>query len=221
MDAPSAIPTDPAAARLLAVQLLSPAFPTGAFAYGQGLEHAMSSGAVRDGAGLQAWLADIIDYGAGWTDAVVLSLSLRTDADHATLSDLARALCLSAERMTETVEQGAAFARTAGPLTGTDQVPAPLPVAVGRACAGLGLSAAEVIGLYLHGMAQNLILGAVRFLPLGQTEGQRMLTALTPPILRVAARAAEASEDDLGGCAYGADLAAMAHETMETRIFRT
>ena len=219
MDGPSAIPTE--AARLLAVQLLSPAFPTGAFAYAQGLEYAMDRGAVGDGAAMAGWLADVLEYGAGWSDAVILSLALRPGADHAALDELARALCLTSERLTETLEQGAAFARVAAPLTGAEAAPAALPVAVGRALAGLGLPRAEIIGLYLHGQALNLIQAAVRFMPLGQAEGQRILASLAPVILRLAALATEAGEDDLGGCAIGADMAQARHETMTVRIFRT
>ena len=206
---------------LLLVQLLSPAFPTGAFAYAQGLEWAMDSGAVHDAASLAEWLRDVLEHGSGWSDAVLLSLALRPGADHADLDDLGRALCLTAERLTETLEQGAAFARTASALTGTDASPAALPVAVGRACVPLGQPVDRVVGLYLHGQALNLVQAAVRFLPLGQAEGQRVLAGLSPVILQLAARAAHATEADLGGCAIGAEIAQARHETMQTRIFRT
>ena len=219
MDGPLATPID--GARLLAVQLLSPAFPTGAFAYAQGLEWAMDAGLVGDGSALAEWLGDVLEYGSGWSDAVILSLSLRPGADHAALDDLARAMCLTAERLTETLEQGRAFAATSAALTGSSDAPAALPVAVGRALSGLDLPRAEVIALYLHGQALNLIQAAVRFMPLGQGEGQRILAARSPLILQLAAHAAEASEADLGGCAIGADLAQANHEFMQTRIFRT
>ena len=219
MDGHSAIPTE--GARLLAVQLLSPAFPTGAFAYAQGLEWAMDRGLVGNGSGLAGWIADVMEYGSGWSDAVVLSLSLRSGADHAALDELARAMCLTSERLTETLEQGAAFAATAAPLTGSDGSRVTLPIAIGRALAGLGVPRAEIIGLYLHGQALNMIQAAVRYMPLGQAEGQRILASLSPVILRLAAVAAEADEDDLGGCAIGAELAQMRHETMTVRIFRS
>ncbi|AUH63372.1 urease accessory protein UreF [Paracoccus zhejiangensis] len=219
MDGPSAIPTE--TGRLLAVQLLSPAFPTGAFAYAQGLEWAMDCGAVRDGASLTRWIGDVLEHGSGWSDAVILSLSLRPEADHAALDDLARALCLTSERLTETLEQGAAFARVAAVLTGTPETPTALPVAVGRACAGLGLPRTDIIALYLQGLALALVQAAVRFQPLGQTEGQRILAGLSPLILQLAVRAETASEADLGGCAIGAEIASARHECMETRIFRT
>lgn len=219
MAGPLATATD--SDRLLLSQLLSPAFPTGAFAFSQGLEWAMDSGAVGDAATLQAWIACVLERGGGWSDAVLLSLSLRAGADHAALDDLARALCVSAERLVETLEQGAAFARLAGPLTGTSAVAAALPVAVGRACATLAVPRTEIIALYLHAQALALVQAAVRFMPLGQSDGQHVLAALGPAILQLAARAAGAGEDDLGGCALGADLAQMRHETMETRIFRS
>jgi urease accessory protein len=219
MDGPSVIRTE--SARLLAVQLLSPAFPTGAFAFSQGLEWAMDAGLVRDGASLEIWLADVLEHGSGWSDAVILSLALRPGAEDAALDELSRALCLTSERLTETLEQGAAFARVATALTGTPGDQVALPVAVGRACAGLGLPRSEVIALYLHGQALTQVQAAVRFLPLGQAEGQRILTRLGPLILRLAARAADAGEDDLGGCALGAEISQARHETMETRIFRT
>ncbi len=218
MAAPSATPTR---ADLLAVQLLSPAFPTGAFAYAQGLEWAMDAGLVGDGTALADWLGDVLEYGSGWSDAVILSLALQPGADHAALDDLTRAMCLTSERLLETLEQGRAFAATSAPLTGTSDAPAALPVAVGRALAGLGLPPAQVIALYLHGQALNLVQAAVRFMPLGQAEGQRILAALSPLILRLAARASDAGEADLGGCAIGAELAQALHETMQTRIFRT
>ena len=60
--------------------------------------------------GLAARLSDILAYGAGWNDAVLLACALRGES-LAELADLARALAGSAERLRETEEQGAAFAR--------------------------------------------------------------------------------------------------------------
>ena len=93
--------------------------------------------------------------------------------------------------------------------------------AVGIAARRLSLSAPQVAAFYLHGFASNLVSAAVRFVPLGQTEGQRVLQALHAPITAIAARAAEATLDDIGTAALGADLAAMRHETMDVRIFKT
>lgn len=219
----TAIPTDPSittdTARLHLAQILSPAFPVGGFAWSQGLEWAMDQGLVTR-ATLPQWLADWLDHGAGWTDAVLAALALRA-TDHAALDDLARAACPTAQRLSETVEQGTAFAANIAALTGGPQPPAALPVAFGRACAALPLPHSEIIAAFLQAQAAALISAAVRFLPLGPVEGQRMLAALQPAILASAARAAQASQDDLASAAWGADIAAMRHETMPVRIFRS
>lgn len=208
------------AARLTLAQWMSPAFPVGGFAYSHGLEQAVAAGDVTDATGLEGWLADVLERGSGWSDAVLLARALDSAADHAALSDLALALCASRERAQETAALGAAFTLATNALTGAGHAPAPHPVAVGRAAAGLGLLPEEVVALYLQAFAGNLVQAAVRFVPLGQTEGQRVLMALGPLCLRLAGTACLPGAEP-GGAAVGADLAAMAHETMETRIFRT
>ncbi len=210
----------PEAARLRLAQYLSPAFPTGGFAWSQGLEWAMDQGVVT-AANLSQWLGDWLDHGAGWCDAVLLSLALRPDADHAALDDLARAMCPGAQRLTETVEQGHAFAANVATLTGQAQPPAALPVALGRACCKMPLPAPEIIGHYLQAQAAALISAAVRFMPLGPVAGQAMLAGLQPDILATAVRAGKAGPDDLASATWGADIAAMRHEMMTTRIFRS
>jgi urease accessory protein len=203
------------------VQWLSPAFPTGAFAYSHGLEFEVSAGRVTSAADLSEWLRDVLSFGAGWQDAVLLAQALELDADLVALAGMAQALAPSAERLVETMEQGAAFARATSALTGLDLPACALPVAVGQAARTLSLPKAQVIALYLHGFAANLVSAAVRFVPLGQTEGQGVLAGLHPLIQNLAAKAATATLDDLASAALQADLASMRHETMPVRIFRT
>lgn len=209
------------AALLTLVQWLSPAFPLGSFAWSQGLEWAISAGAVRDRAGLERWIGDLIEQGGLGADAVLLARALDAGADHAALADRARALAPTRERLDETEAQGAAFARTVAALTGTTQPPAPLPVALGRAAAPLGLPPGRVVALYLHAAASSLVQVAVRFVPLGQTEGQAALAALAPAIERAAGRALATPVDAIGTAAIGADMASAWHETMEVRLFKS
>ncbi|CAN1562083.1 UreF Urease accessory protein UreF [Paracoccaceae bacterium] len=208
-------------AHLTLIQWLSPAFPTGAFAYSHGLERVIAAGDVTDADSLEVWLGNILHHGAGWQDAVLLCQALSPDADHAALDALARALQPSAERLQESHEQGTAMARMVAGLTGRKLVARLLPVAVGEAVGPLHLPAAEVAQLYLQGMIGNLCTIATRHIPLGQTEGQRVLARLLPAIFDLGSAAAKAELEDLGGCALAADLAAFQHETMDVRIFRT
>ena len=206
-------------AHLCLVQWLSPAFPTGAFAYSHGLETEIATGTVTGRASLEDWLDNILRFGAGWQDAVLLAHAL--DGEAAALDDLARALAPCAERLQEGLEQGAALARTVAGITGRRLPPRMLPVAVGEAAAPLDLPKADVIALYLQGLTGNLVTIAIRHVPLGQTEGQTVLAGLAPRIHELAGQAATAPRAALGTCALAGDLAAIRHETQEVRIFRT
>jgi len=206
-------------AHLSLLQWLSPAFPTGAFAYSHGLEAEIATGAVLDAASIETWLRNILRYGAGWQDAVLLSHALDGGCD--ALDDLARALAPCAERLQEGLEQGAAFARTVTGLTGRALPPRMLPVALAEAAAPLDLPKPDVIALYLQGFAGNLVTIGIRHVPLGQTEGQIVLSRLLPLIHDLATRAVNASLDALGSCTLAGDLAALRHETQDVRIFRT
>lgn len=209
------------AALLTLVQWLSPAFPIGAYAYSHGLESVIAAEEVRDAGALRQWLADVLEFGAGRTDAILLAHSLRGGADHQSLAALARAMAPTAERLQETEELGAALTRATDALLGLTSPPLPFPIALGRAAQSLPLTAAQVIALALQAFAAGLVSAAVRFVPLGQTEGQAVLTALHPLILRLAAEAAAAPLAAIGTAAIRADMASARHETLNTRIFRT
>ena len=61
----------------------------------------------------------------------------------------------------------------------------------------------------------------MRLAPLGQSAGLRVLAALEPAIREVAAATRAATLDEIGSAAFRSDLAAMRHETLYTRLFRT
>jgi urease accessory protein len=74
---------------------------------------------------------------------------------------------------------------------------------------------------FLHALTVNLISTGVRLVPLGQTDGQRVLAALEPVAAATAERALAATLDDVGGAAFRSDIASMRHETQYTRLFRS
>ena len=98
---------------------------------------------------------------------------------------------------------------------------APYPVAVGALTGAHGIAEDDATAAYLQAFATNLISAAVRLVPLGQNTGLRVLAALEPVIVATADATRTATLDDLGGCAFRSDLAAMRHETQYTRLFRS
>lgn len=204
-------------------QWLSPSFPVGAFAYSHGLETAVAEGWIASAEDLRGWLEPILMGGSGRADAVCLSLACRaaTAEEAAEIDATARAFAPSAERLQEADLQGAAFARTVRDVWGFDLADALLPVAVGRAAALAGLPLVRTSAMYLHAFAANLTSAAIRLVPLGQTEGQAVLAALAPLCTRIAEETAEATPDSLYSNAFLSDVAAMKHETLEPRLFRS
>ena len=73
----------------------------------------------------------------------------------------------------------------------------------------------------MQAFAANLVSAGVRLIPLGQTDGLRVIARLEPLIPRLVAAALAASLEDVGGAAIMADIASMRHETQYTRLFRS
>ncbi|MBY5931766.1 urease accessory protein UreF [Tateyamaria omphalii] len=205
---------------LTLMQWLSPAFPIGAFAYSHGLEQAIADGVVADAKTLREWLRDLLGHGSGRADAILLAAAYRAD-DPSDVDATARAFAAGAERLKETDLQGAAFCDTARAVWGIEIAGLTYPVAVGAAARAVGIPLAETLPLYLHAFASNLVSVAQRALPLGQTDGQTVLATLSSVIAKTAKEAEKTPLAALSSTSFAADIAAMRHETLQPRIFRT
>jgi urease accessory protein len=214
---------------------MSPTYPVGAFGYSGGLEWAVEAGDIHNSASLTGWLATMIRRGSIFCDAAFFCHAHRAAArgdDHvlAATAELAAALAGSKERFLETTAQGRAFlqitqAAWATPvldrLTVAWDGPLAYPVAVAAACVGHGIVLIPALNAFLHSIVSNLVSAGVRLVPLGQTDGQRVLGALEAPITQTAQRALTTGLDDIGSAALRADIAGMRHETQYTRLFRS
>ena len=214
---------------------LSPAYPIGAFSYSTGIEWAVEAGDITDADTLRAWLAVMMGEGGGFADGVFFAHAHRAAAANDSgalraVAELAAAFVPSKERFLETTAQGRAFleaTRAAWPcpaivcLDNAWEGPVALPVAAGVACAGHGIALAGALHAFLHALVANWISAGVRLIPLGQTDGQRVLAALERAVDGAAAHALATPLDEVGTCAFRADLAGMRHETQYTRLFRS
>ena len=219
---------------------MSPAWPIGAFAHSGGLEWAVEASHVIDMASCGEWLADLLGHGALHNDAVLFVHAWRAasaeDGERlAEVAELAVASQTGFERHLEATAQGAAFRRIAVATAGSDRFDAllgglddaglayPVAAAVQCACNGVALEAA--LTAFLHAAVANLVSAAQRLVPLGQTDGQRLLRDLAPAVFALAARAIALPDEDpftqLSTCTLLAELGCMAHETQYTRLFRT
>ena len=228
------IMTPAALYRLLA--WLSPSYPIGAFSYSHGLETAIEAGLVRDRESLTAWIAGVLGHGTGRVDGALFAAAWRAaqagnDPALDAITDLATAWRGTAEMALEQRQQGASFlsiTRTAWPDGRLDAFAArrdgqcALPVAVAIAAAWQNIALEDALTGYLHAFAANLCSAAVRAIPLGQSDGQRVLAALADTVAyAVTAALAVESLDDVGPAAPQLDWCSMRHETPYTRLFRS
>jgi urease accessory protein len=208
---------------LLLTQWLSPSFPVGAFAYSHGLETEIQAGRIASAQDLQHWLVDVLEFGSGQSDCILLRAAYGCDtaAELVAVDASARAFAPSAERLRETVLQGAAFGQTTAAIWGDGQGDLTYPVAVGAAARRLGLDISLTAAMFLQAFTSTLVSVAVRLVPLGQTEGQRVLAALAPLCQNIATQTEGMGLVSLHSTAFLSDIAAMNHETLSHRIFRS
>jgi len=218
---------------------MSPSWPIGAFAHSGGLEWAVEAQLVTDRPSLEAWIADLLDHGALWSDAVIFVHAHRAVVENdgarlLELAELATALLGSYERRLEATAQGAAFRRIARStaavpalalLDVVDDADLAYPLVASCLMAGHDIGCGAALTAFLHGAVANLLSAAQRLIPLGQTDGQLALRSLRTFLFAAVARAEALPDGDpfavLGSACLFADLACMAHETQYTRLFRT
>ncbi len=219
--------------RLLA--WLSPGYPVGAYTYSHGLEYAVEIGLIDNAGSAGNWIADVVECGTGFSDTAFLAHAhaATEKADIARLSDvaeLAAAFNATRELALESHAQGRAFlditanawsTPALGMLQSAWDGPYTYPVAVGCAAAGHGIGSAETAVGYLHAFAANLVSAAVRLIPLGQTDGQRITADCEPAVNATVGRALQTELGDVASASLMTDICSMKHETQYTRLFRS
>ena len=210
-------------------------FPVGSFAFSHGLEWAAGSGRVTSRESASSWICDVLQEAGPRNDAIVLAAAWKAvrDADWPGLvaaNDLALALAGSRERHLETSAQGNAFMTTILAAWSKPQAvearaaiagDVAFPAAAGIASAAHDLPLGPTIRAYLASLVVNMTSALVRLAVIGQTDAQRIVCEAVAAIESVADEAERSTLDDVWSAAFVSDIAAIAHETQETRLFRT
>jgi urease accessory protein len=213
----------------------SPSFPIGSFSYSHGLEWVVETGEIADAPSLTQWIAGVLRHGAGLSDAILLAALWRAVSDEdwrqaAEIGALAAALQPTHERRIESLSQGSAFLAAvaagwphAAIARFREACPGDVayPAAVGAPAAAHRLPLDAVLVASLHAFAATLVSAGVRLVPLGQTDGLKIMAALEATIPELAREARSAGVDDIGSSSFLADIASMRHETQYTRLFRS
>ncbi|RQW29029.1 urease accessory protein UreF [Rhodobacteraceae bacterium CH30] len=221
-------------AALQLLRLASPSLPIGGYSYSQGLESALELGLVRDSRSAQAWIAGVLTGPLSRFEAALLVrvwCSLNAD-DTSTLVALNARLLASrdgSEMRAETEQMGYSLRTLLAALPeGQGRWPAvlaggpvALPVAWAVAAFQLELDAAQAVEAFLWGWTENQVMVLMKAMPMGQTSGQQLLSALLPDIAQAVQTALTLADEDISNFAPMLAWVAAQHETQYSRLFRS
>jgi len=225
--------TDLALARLL--QLASPALPVGAYSYSQGLESAVDAGLVHDAASAEIWIGEVLAFAVARLEAPVwwrlhAAWSANDLERVAHWNDIFRSTRESAELRAETLQMGYSLQRLLLELGEFDEVSLArlrgvgditFPAAFAFAAARWEIPPRSALIAYLWAWLENQVMAALKSVPLGQTDGQRLLLALAALLPGIADSACALGDDDLCNYAPGFAILCSRHETQYSRLFRS
>ena len=214
------------------MHLVSPSLPVGAFAYSQGIEWAVEAGWIRTADDLEAWLGDQLCNSVSVLDLPLLArmhraASARHQESMVGWIDWLLAGRETSELRAEEANRGRALADL---LIAWDLPGAPdwKPVLARSQAAGFAFAAAawdipprDAAQGYGWGWLENLVLTAVKIIPLGQTQGQQLLQRLIEGLPAAVDGALKLADDEIGASSPALSIASSAHETQYTRLFRS
>ena len=216
------------AARLKLFQLVSPALPVGAFSYSEGLEVLVQQGLLAGPQDLEPWLCAELQRGAVAMEAAALGtlFSALRGGDRAAVVELDGWLLAQREAVEVRAQQRQMgqsllllLADLGWPLPGG--APLAWPAAFAWAALCLELGSPDLEEAYLYSWVANQISAAVRLVPLGPTQGQRLQLALAPLIAEQAAELSSSDPRQLWNGGIGAGLAQLQHAELYSRLFRS
>ena len=226
-------PSSLALARLL--QLASPTLPVGAFSYSQGLETAVEAGVVHDAVSAQCWIGDVLRLSIAHLEAPLwcrlVTAWTRADLEQVyELNEFFLASREAAELRAETLQMGYSLVRLfsdlgefeperIAQLASINNIT--YPTAFTFAVANWEIPLQSALIAYLWSWLENQVIAAVKAVPLGQTDGQRVLARLGAELATIATRSAAEEEGEIYSFAPGLAIASSQHETQYSRLFRS
>lgn len=225
-----------AASILSLLHISSPALPVGAFAYSQGLEYALDAGWCKNREDVQAWIEDNLQYGLGQLDLpVFLRLYEAWETKDETAiqywNETLLAFRESKELYLEDIQVGSAYAQWhLGQEKGEqverssyiEMLEKPTVVAMSSLASVLSEIDEQTALLgFVWSWCENQIASASKAMPMGQTDGQRILQSLIPKIVEICEQAKSITDEEIGTGLMGVAMASSLHEQQYSRLFRS
>jgi len=214
------------------MRLTSPSLPIGGYSYSQGLEFAISAGWVHDTSTVSDWIQGLLKNSLINLDLPVLQKLYEawqeSDTDRVRYwNNFLSANRDAFELQEEDRQLGKALARLLVDLGLEEAKPFLNPPHGGfltlyvLAAVRWNISLNDAAQGFLWMWAENKVLCAMKLIPLGQTDGQKILSAVIETISHVIMRGLDLPDEDIGYTTPAQGIASALHETQYTRLFRS
>jgi len=214
--------------------LASPALPIGGFSYSECLEAAVDSARAATESEASAWLVDQLHLSLSRSDlpAVAQAIAAWRADDMPRIAKL-NAWVLqtreSSELRAQTEQMGKSLLEWL--KNHTTATPAQIavlaaqeptyPVAFALAASATQAPVRECLLAYAFGWAENMMQAAIKSVPLGQSAGQRILSAITAEIPAAVDHALTVTDDTRQAFSPMLAILSSQHEVQYSRLFRS
>jgi len=214
--------------------LASPALPIGGFSYSECLEAAVDIERAASEADASVWLVDQLHLSLSRSDlpAVAQAIAAWRADDHARIATL-NAWVLQTRESSELRAQSEQMGKSLldwlrNHTTATPHQIAVLasqqptyPVAFALAASATQAPLRDCLLAYAFGWAENMVQAAIKSVPLGQSAGQRILSALTAEIPAAIDHALTLTDETRQTFSPMLAILSSQHEIQYSRLFRS
>ncbi len=214
--------------------LASPALPIGGFSYSECLEAAVDTARVATEGEASAWLLDQLDLSLARSDLAVVAQAVAAwrGGDSVRIAVL-NAWVLQTRESSELRAQSEQMGRSLlewlrNHTTATPEqikllavLQPTYPVAFALAASATDAPLRDCLLTYAFGWAENMVQAAIKSVPLGQSAGQRILTALTAEIPTAVDHALALADGERQAFSPMLAILSAQHEVQYSRLFRS
>ena len=218
-------------ALLQLLRLSSPALPIGGYAYSQGLETACENNHVSDKDSLYSWINGIMKNSMQYLDIPIFARLYDCHSKHDIDQLIYWNQYLLASRETqefflEDTQMGQALIRLLTDLNipNTDswlKQNCSLMTAFSLACCNWKIEKKLATHAMLWAWCENQVTIGIKLIPLGQTNGQQVLSNLINNIESIISNGLALHDEEIGSTCPGLIMSSMQHEEQYTRLFRS
>lgn len=212
------------------LQLSSPTLPVGAYAYSQGVEAAVHAGIVRDETSALNWIQDVLRNGLVYGDLALLSHFYQAWSENdiekiKTCSELSMAMRETAELKQEDQHIAKALLRLAVPLNvdifNSEAYEKTYPLVFSGFAQHWKVPLEQALQAFAWSWMENQVAAMIKLIPLGQTQGQKLMLKMDVPIRQAVDLAQQVPVDTIGNSLPHLAILSCHHENQYSRLFRS